>query len=80
MDISPKNPVRNGWLKPFENKIGKRTGYYFSIPQVRAIFSFRICRYCDPGVGAIAAPPCFFISFRACTKQGVNETEPTIIS
>ena len=36
--ISPKTLSK--WLKPFENKIGKRTGYYFSIPQVRAIFSF----------------------------------------
>ncbi len=27
------------WLLPFEKKIGKRTGYYYTIPQVRKIFS-----------------------------------------
>lgn len=26
------------WLRPFEQIIGKRIGYYYTIPQVRAIF------------------------------------------
>ena len=26
------------WLSPFEKQIGKRRGYYFTIPQVRKIF------------------------------------------
>lgn len=28
------------WLLPFEKEIGKRMGYYYTIPQVRKIFSF----------------------------------------
>ena len=27
------------WLLPFEKEIGKRMGYYYTIPQVRKIFS-----------------------------------------
>jgi hypothetical protein len=27
------------WLLPFEKEIGKRIGYYYTIPQVRKIFS-----------------------------------------
>jgi hypothetical protein len=28
------------WLRPFEEMIGKRNGNYYSIPQVRIIFSY----------------------------------------
>jgi hypothetical protein len=35
--ISPKTFRR--WMRPFEHEIGKRVGYYYSIPQVRKIFS-----------------------------------------
>ena len=28
------------WLKPFERELGERTGYYYTIPQVRKIFEF----------------------------------------
>lgn len=28
------------WLKPFQKKIGKRNGRYYSIKQVRQIFSY----------------------------------------
>jgi hypothetical protein len=27
------------WLRPFEQDIGKRIGYYYTIPQVRTIFN-----------------------------------------
>ena len=27
------------WIEPFEDKIGKRVGYFYSIPQVKVIFS-----------------------------------------
>jgi hypothetical protein len=28
------------WLLPLEKKLGKRIGYYYTIPQVKKIFSF----------------------------------------
>jgi hypothetical protein len=27
------------WLKPFDKELGERIGYYYTIPQVRKIFS-----------------------------------------
>ena len=33
------NTFRGVWLKPFQQEIGKRNGYYYTIKQVEIIFS-----------------------------------------
>jgi hypothetical protein len=39
------------WLKPLERELGERTGYYYTIPQVRKIFEFLgfPCAYYEEG-------------------------------